>query len=34
MTVAMLLTNTYRARLAKDAAGETRSEDLLPGDSR
>jgi methylenetetrahydrofolate dehydrogenase (NADP+)/methenyltetrahydrofolate cyclohydrolase len=34
MTVAMLLTNTYRARLAKDAAGETRSEDFLPGDAR
>jgi methylenetetrahydrofolate dehydrogenase (NADP+)/methenyltetrahydrofolate cyclohydrolase len=34
MTVAMLLTNTYRARLAKDAAGETRREDFLPGDGR
>ena len=34
MTVAMLLTNTYRARLAKDAPGETRSEDFLPGDAR
>jgi methylenetetrahydrofolate dehydrogenase (NADP+)/methenyltetrahydrofolate cyclohydrolase len=34
MTVAMLLTNTYRARLASDAPGETRGEDYLPGDAR
>jgi methylenetetrahydrofolate dehydrogenase (NADP+)/methenyltetrahydrofolate cyclohydrolase len=33
MTVAMLLTNTYRARLARDSAGQTRSEDFLPGDA-
>jgi methylenetetrahydrofolate dehydrogenase (NADP+) / methenyltetrahydrofolate cyclohydrolase len=33
MTVAMLLTNTYRSRLAKDAAGETRAEDFLEGDA-
>jgi len=34
MTVAMLLANTYRARLARDAAGEALAEDLLPGDRR
>ncbi|MFN2376660.1 MAG: bifunctional methylenetetrahydrofolate dehydrogenase/methenyltetrahydrofolate cyclohydrolase FolD [Candidatus Binatia bacterium] len=34
MTVAMLLANTYRARLARDAAGQARAEDLLPGDRR
>ena len=32
MTVAMLLANTYRARLASDAAGQTQSEDQLAGD--
>ena len=30
MTVAMLLANTYRARLARDGAGETLAEDRLP----
>jgi methylenetetrahydrofolate dehydrogenase (NADP+)/methenyltetrahydrofolate cyclohydrolase len=34
MTVAMLLSNTYRSRLTRDAAGETLTEDLLPGDAR
>jgi len=34
MTVAMLLSNTYRARLARDLPGETLAEDLLPGDRR
>ncbi len=33
MTVAMLLANTYRARLARDRAGETSPEDFLPGES-
>ncbi|MFN2425993.1 MAG: bifunctional methylenetetrahydrofolate dehydrogenase/methenyltetrahydrofolate cyclohydrolase FolD [Candidatus Binatia bacterium] len=31
MTVAMLLSNTYRARLARDVPGETMAEDLLDG---
>ena len=30
MTVAMLLANTYRARLGRDASGETLAEDRLP----
>jgi methylenetetrahydrofolate dehydrogenase (NADP+)/methenyltetrahydrofolate cyclohydrolase len=34
MTVAMLLSNTYRARLSRDAAGETAADDILPGDKR
>lgn len=32
MTVAMLLANTYRARLARDLPGQTLEADFLPGD--
>jgi methylenetetrahydrofolate dehydrogenase (NADP+)/methenyltetrahydrofolate cyclohydrolase len=34
MTVAMLLSNTYRARLARDLPGETLAGDMLPGGPR